>query len=167
MDPQNYAARTSYRPPASWYQRFNGIGVPIIALGLAPRDAVTLEVRGRKSGKLRRLPILRTRYEGDDYLVALAGESQWVRNVRAAEGHAAIRRRRHRGVLLHEIACEQRPAIIKAYLDAAHARSSERSAARQTKFYFGLEARPSLDEIQEIAGYYPVFRIEYEPATPR
>jgi deazaflavin-dependent oxidoreductase (nitroreductase family) len=167
VDPQNYAARTSYRPPASWYRRFNGIGVPIIALGLAPRDAVILEVRGRKSGKLRRLPILRTRHEGDDYLVALAGESHWVRNVRAAEGHAAIRRRRRHDVRLREVDREQRPAVIRAYLDAAHARSSERSAARQAKFYFGLEARPSFDEIQEIAGYYPVFRIEYEPATTR
>jgi deazaflavin-dependent oxidoreductase (nitroreductase family) len=167
MNPQNYAARTAYRPPATWYQRGNRIGVPIIAVGLAPRDAVILEVRGRKSGKLRRLPILRTRYEGDDYLVALAGESQWVRNVRAAGGRAAIRRRRRRGVLLYEVAGEQRPAVIKAYLDGVHARSSEKSAARQTKFYFGLDGTPSLEEIQEIAGYYPVFRIEYQPATTR
>ena len=103
MDPQKYSARTAYRPPADWYQRFNKIGVPLIALGLAPQDAVVLEVQGRKSGKTRRTPILRTRYNGDDFLVALAGEAQWVRNVRAAGGEAAIRHRLRRRVGLHEL----------------------------------------------------------------
>ena len=83
MKPQDYSARTAYRPPAAWYRRTNGLGVLLTSAGLAPRDAVTLQVRGRTSGKARRVPILRTRYEGEDYLVALAGESQWVRNVRA------------------------------------------------------------------------------------
>jgi F420H(2)-dependent quinone reductase len=93
LNPQDYGSRTEYRPQAAWYQRLNRLGVPLTSLGLAPRDAVTLEVRGRKAGKLRRIPILRTRYRDADYLVALAGESQWVRNVRAADGRAFIRRR--------------------------------------------------------------------------
>jgi hypothetical protein len=64
MNPQDYATRTDYRPPASWYQQLNRLGVLLTSLGLAPRDAVTLQVRGRKSGKVRRIPILRTRYQG-------------------------------------------------------------------------------------------------------
>ena len=84
MKPQDYSARTAYRVPAAWYRRLNGLGVLPTSLGLAPRDAVTLHVRGRTSGKVRRVPILRTRYREEDYLVSLAGESQWVRNVRAA-----------------------------------------------------------------------------------
>ena len=73
MNPQDYAARSEYRPPSVWYQRLNWLGVLLTSLGLGPRDAVTLQVRGRKSVKLRRLPILRTRYGDKDYLVALAG----------------------------------------------------------------------------------------------
>lgn len=73
MKPQNYAARTAYRPPAAWYRRTNWLGVLLTSAGLAPRDAVTLQVRGRTSGKARRVPILRTRHQGADYLVALAG----------------------------------------------------------------------------------------------
>ena len=73
IDPQDYSERTEYRPPAPWYRRLNRIGVPLTSLGLAPRDAVTLEVQGRSSGKPRRVPILRTTYQGADYLVALAG----------------------------------------------------------------------------------------------
>lgn len=86
VKPQDYSARTTYRRAAGWYRRLNWLGVPLTSMGLAPRDAVTLEVRGRSSGKLRKVPILHTRYEGQDYLVSLAGESQWVRNVRAAYG---------------------------------------------------------------------------------
>lgn len=67
MKPQDYSARTAYRPPAAWYRRLNWLGVLLTSLGLAPRDAVTLEVRGRTSGKVRRVPILRTLYRGDDY----------------------------------------------------------------------------------------------------
>lgn len=162
MDPQNYSTRTAYRPPAPWYRRLNGIGSPIIALGLAPRDAVILEVRGRSSGKVRKLPILRTAHQGDDYLIALAGESQWVRNVRAAGGAATIRRRRRRSVVLHELPEEDRGPVIAAYLDAAVKRSGEKSAARQAEFYFGLDLQPAATDIAQIVSYYPVFRIEYQ-----
>ena len=72
MKPQDYSSRTAYRPPAAWYQRLNGLGVLLTSLGLAPRDAVTLQVRGRSSGKVRRRPILRTRFQCNDYVVALA-----------------------------------------------------------------------------------------------
>jgi hypothetical protein len=45
--PQNYAASVRYRRPATWYRRLNRlVGVPLTSLGLAPRDAVTLEVPG-------------------------------------------------------------------------------------------------------------------------
>lgn len=161
MEPQDYSARTEYRPPASWYQRFNRIGVPLIALGLAPHDAVVLEVRGRKSGKARNTPILRTRHDGDDYLVALAGEAQWVRNVRAAGGEAAIRHRRRRPATLHELPAAGRAPVIAAYIEAATRRSGENAARKATQLYFGLDLDASLDQIGEIAGYYPVFRIEY------
>lgn len=86
VKPQDYSARVAYRPPKGWYRRLNWLGVLLTSTGLAPRDAVTLQVRGRVSGKPRRIPVLRTHHDGDDYLVALAGESQWVRNVRAAGG---------------------------------------------------------------------------------
>ena len=78
VNPQDFSARTTYRRPAAWHRRRTGLGALLTFLGLAPRDAVTLEVRGRASGELRRVPILRTRYQGEDYLVALAGESQWT-----------------------------------------------------------------------------------------
>ena len=163
MNPQDYSARVQYRPNAAWYQRLNHIGVVLTWLGLAPRDAITLEVRGRTSGKARRLPILRTAYQGDDYVVSLAGESQWVRNLRAASGHAVIRRRGTHRVRLVEIAPGERAGVIAEYLRRAEERAGAESAAKQARFYFGLDPDPSLDEIKAIVDYYPVFRIVYEP----
>jgi deazaflavin-dependent oxidoreductase (nitroreductase family) len=161
VDPQDFSARTEYRPPAGWYRRLGRFGALLTSLGLAPRDAVTLEVAGRKSGRVRRTPILVTRHRDGDYLVSLAGESQWVRNVRAAGGEAVIRRRGRREVRLEEVAADDRAAIIAAYLDAGRERSGGKAHAGQARFYFGLEPDPSIDDIAAIAGYYPVFRVVY------
>jgi deazaflavin-dependent oxidoreductase (nitroreductase family) len=131
--------------------------VPLTSLGLAPRDAVTLQVRGRKSGKPRRTPILRTPYRGQDYLVALAGESQWVRNVRAAAGQAVLRRRTAHRVHLQELPPEERPEVIGEYLR----RGRQRSGAKAARYYFGLNPDASVAEIGAVADYYPVFPVIY------
>ncbi len=161
MKPQDYSARIEYRPPATWYRRLNWLGVLLTSMGLAPRDAVTLQVRGRTSGRLRRVPILRTRYRGEDYLVALAGESQWVRNVRAAKGQAVIRRRRARPVHLDELAPADRADVIAEYLRAGLRRSGAEANADQARCYFGLDPDPSIDDIRAIVDNYPVFRVNY------
>jgi deazaflavin-dependent oxidoreductase (nitroreductase family) len=130
VDPQDYSHRTTYQPPAAWYRRLNWLGVPLTSLGLAPRDAVTLQVRGRRSGKPRRTPILRTPYRGQDYLVALAGESQWVRNVRAAAGQAVLRRRTAHRVHLQELPPEERPEVIGG-VSPSRPRAQRRQGGRQ------------------------------------
>ncbi len=159
MDPQSYAARTRYRRPSEWYLRLDGIGVALTSLGLAPRGAVTLAVRGRTSGKVRRLPILTIPFDGADHLVALAGESQWVRNVRAADGRATLRRRRRRSVVLHELPLEERAPVLQAYLRTAEERGGRDSAEQQARFYFGVDAGAAIEELAAIAEHYPVFRV--------
>lgn len=161
MNPQDYSARTAYRRPAPWYRRLNRIGVPLTSLGLAPRDAVTLQVQGRRSGRARRVPILRTTYRGTDHLVALAGEAQWVKNVRSAQGQAVIRRLGARRVHLEEVAEDDRGPVIAEYLRAGRRRSGAEAGAKQARYYFGLGPDPTLDDIRAVAGHYPVFRITY------
>lgn len=136
MKPQDYSRRNRYRPPAPWYRAIsNRLGVLLTSLGLAPKDAVTLGVRGRRTGNVRRTPVRRTSFGGDDYLVALAGESEWVGNVRAAGGRAVIRRRGARPVHLVELSVEERPPIIREYL--------RRVTAKAARSYFGLRPDPS------------------------
>ena len=66
----------------------------VFAQGLAPRRWVTLEVRGRRSGRALRFPLGMADWRGHWYLVSMLGEQcNWVCNVRAADGKAALRRR--------------------------------------------------------------------------
>ncbi len=160
MDPQSYSARTRYRRPAAWYLRLNWLGVALTSIGLAPRGAVTIAIRGRKTGKIRRLPILAIPHGGARYLVALAGESQWVRNVRAAGGRVSMTRGRRRDVTLVELPVEERAPVLRAYLDFAKGLGGEKSAAQQAEFYFGVDLDATLPELAEIATHYPVFRID-------
>jgi len=113
------------------------------------------------------VPILRTRHQGADYLVALAGESQWVRNVRAAHGRAIIRRRGGRSVRLEELAPAERPEIIAEYLRAGRRRSGPEASAKQARFYFGLDPDPSVDDVRPIVENYPVFRVDDLPGSNR
>ncbi|WP_062204497.1 nitroreductase/quinone reductase family protein [Demequina salsinemoris] len=160
MDPQSYSARTRYRRPAAWYLRLNWLGVALTSVGLAPRGAVTIAIRGRKSGRIRKLPILAIPVEGHRYLVALAGEAQWVRNVRAAGGRVTMRRGRRREVTLVELPVDQRAPVLKAYIGFGETLGGAKTASQQAEFYFGVDRDASLEELATIAEHYPVFRID-------
>ncbi|MDO9173151.1 MAG: nitroreductase/quinone reductase family protein, partial [Actinomycetota bacterium] len=79
--------------------------------------AAVLHVRGRSSGNLIRVPIVVVPYGRHWYTVSMLGEqSNWVRNLRAAEGDAELTHGRRRGVHLTEVPIDQRAPIIKRYL---------------------------------------------------
>jgi hypothetical protein len=89
----------------------------------------------------------------------LAGESQWVRNVRAAGGQAVLRRRTAHRVQLQELPPQERPEVIAAYLRRGCQRSGAKAAAKQARSYFGLPPDASVEKIRAVAGYYPVSRV--------
>lgn len=153
LKPQDYSRDSEYRPPARWYRRVNPIGVVLVRLGLAPKGVVVLEVPGRSTGAIRRTPLLTTSLDGSDYLVALAGESHWVRNVRANHGRATVIRRTPRPSRLVEVPPSERAAVISEYL-------SRDKNGNQAKYYFGLAPNPSIADIGPVVDRYPVFRID-------
>lgn len=58
--------------------------------GLTPPILVTLQVRGRRSGRLHNTVLVVTEHQGQRYLVSMLGDgSDWVRNIRAAGGKAS------------------------------------------------------------------------------
>src|SRR5262245_66640044 len=62
------------------------------ARGIAPDYLVTLEVVGRRSGRTISFPLVMVIVEQQRYLVSMLGNDvAWVRNVRAAAGHASLR----------------------------------------------------------------------------
>lgn len=127
----------------------------ITALGITPRS-VTLEVRGRTSGRPRRLSVSPSELRGKQYLVSLAGEREWVKNLRAAHGEAFIIHGRRRPVRLVEVPVDQRAPILLAYLQR---RAFTRSRSRAARLYFGLE-KPTLQDMESLAASFPVFTIE-------
>lgn len=160
LRPQDYSADTRYRAPARLYGRLSRwIGVPLTSAGLAPRHAVTLEVAGRRSGRPRRNPVLVTTWAEADYLVSLAGESEWVRNVRAAGGRAVLHRRGARPVHLLELPPASRAPVLAAYQAAGAKRSGEAAARLQARYNFGLGPAPTLADFERIAHRYPVFQV--------
>jgi len=139
-----------YHKPSRIVQLMNGFIGRLASLGLMPSDTVQLEVRGRKSGQPRSNAVTWVEHNGQRYLVAPRGETEWVRNVRAAGGQAAVRHRARREVRLEELPVDQRAPIINDYLKKTH---------RATRAEFGIDPEADLSEFERIAPKHPVFRI--------
>src|SRR5215831_18703526 len=116
------ARRRLYRGkrPGSAARLLNTVQAQLAAYGIGPARVVTLDVRGRKTGRIISVPVVVADYDGARYLVSMFGEnSAWVRNIRAAGGAAVIRHRTRQAVHLDEVPASQRPPILKRYLQLA------------------------------------------------
>ena len=75
----------------------------------------TLAVRGRRSGEWRTVPVNVLELDGSRYLVAIRGEAEWVRNLRAA-GEGELRSRgRVEPFRAEEVPVAERSRVIAAY----------------------------------------------------
>jgi hypothetical protein len=121
------------------------------ARGIAPGWLVTLEVIGRRSGRVVSFPLVMAAVDGDRYLVSMLGNDvAWVRNVKAADGYATLRHGRAERVRLEEVAVERRAPILKEYLRRA-------PGARP---HVPVDKDAPLAEFERIAAGFPVFRVE-------
>jgi hypothetical protein len=160
-----YSTSERYRPPPRPYARLQWLGFALTWLGLSPRYVVTLEVPGRSSGAIRRTNLVLLEHDGEQYLVALAGESQWVRNVRAAAGRVVLgrvvlgRARRRRAATLVDVPVKDRAPVIRAYMLRGGRHPGSTQVAREARDYFGIGAESTLAEVGSVADRYPVFRV--------
>jgi deazaflavin-dependent oxidoreductase (nitroreductase family) len=150
----NAAADHFSRKQPGWFTKnvFNRALNGLMGLGLSVWGSRVLEVRGRKSGEPRRTPVNLLTVEGTRYLVAPRGETQWVRNLRAAgEGRLLLGRRGERfsAVELTEVA--EKVPILRAYL--------KRWKAEVGFFFAGVGPDSSEQELGDAALKHPVFRI--------
>ena len=154
-----YRAVGRYRPPPFLHRLFSSAVAALAAHGLSPANTVALEVFGRRSGRLRRTAVVVVEHQGQRFIVSLGGESEWVRNVRAAAGKAILRRGKRTPVRLIEVLAGDRPPVLLAY--ASH-RAFSRSPAYIARNYFGVKPHPGLSDFTDIAERYPVFVIAPE-----
>ena len=142
---------TVYHKPSGMTKFFNSVFGLFAGIGLTPKKSVMLEVKGRRSGEPRSVPVNWVEHDGNRYLVSPRGESEWVRNVRADGGQAVLRHGKREPVLLEELPAGERAPIIQAYL---------RENAMSTKQHFGIDPKSDIAEFERIAHLHPVFRIE-------
>lgn len=132
-------------------KRFARFWTWVLGAGLFPRRWVTLEVAGRRTGRLTRFPLGMADWNGAWYLVPMLGEScNWVRNVRAANGLVTIRHGRARRCRLVEVPIDERAPILKRYLQKV-------PGARP---HVPVDRHASLADFATIADRYPAFRVE-------
>ncbi len=135
----------------NWIARIlNKAWAMVVSTGIASRDYVTLQVTGRKSGRVVSFPLVMVTVDGQRYLVSMLGDdTQWVRNVRASGGKAILWNGSREEVRLEEIATDRRAPILKAYLAIA-------TGARP---HVPVDKDAPLAEFERIAAAFPVFRL--------
>ena len=146
----------SYQRPG-WFTKhvFNPIVAALTRLGLSLAGSRVLEVRGRRSGEWRQTPVNPLDHDGQRYIVAPRGETQWVRNLRAS-GEGRLRKgRRVEEFIATEIPDDDKLPLLRAYL--------KKWAWEVGAFFQGVGADAPDEEIRRIAPLHPIFRIAPRP----
>ncbi|MFJ2725457.1 nitroreductase/quinone reductase family protein [Streptomyces collinus] len=131
--------------------RMNGMVGWLARHGLSLAGNAELSVRGRKSGKMQRVPVNPHTYQDGQYLVSARGYSQWVRNMRVANGGELRVGRKVRAFTAVELPDVEKLPILRTYLE---------KWGWQVKQYFaGVTADSTDEEILAVAADHPVFRI--------
>ena len=130
---------------------FNRTVAVLTHAGISVWGSRVLVVRGRTSGVPRSTPVNLLTYDGDRYLVAPRGQTQWVRNLRAAgTGELKVGRRTEQFSAV-ELADTDKVGVLRAYL--------KRWKAEVGVFFGGVGAKSSDDDLRRIAPNHPVFRL--------
>src|SRR5271170_4996611 len=144
-----------YRAPG-WFTRnvFNRLVAFLTRRGISVLGSRVLAVKGRTSGQWRTTPVNLLTHDGRRYLVAPRGQAQWVRNLRAA-GQGELRvGRRTEGFTATEMADADKPPVLRAYL--------RKWGWEVGRFFEGVTADATEEQIRGIAPGFPVFRITIE-----
>lgn len=86
-----------------------------IAMRFGIGGSEKLMVPGRKTGELRHVPVIPVEHEGARYIVSTRGESDWVRNMRAAGGGELHTGSGSTSFSATEVPVEQRAPVIEVY----------------------------------------------------
>jgi deazaflavin-dependent oxidoreductase (nitroreductase family) len=104
-----------------------------------------LAIKRRKSGEEQRIPVIPVEHEGARYIVSTRGESDWVRNMRAAAGGELRSKGGSERFTATEVPVAERGPIIAKYREVA-----------------GKSVTTYWDKLPD-DGDHPVFRIEPAP----
>jgi deazaflavin-dependent oxidoreductase (nitroreductase family) len=136
-----------------WFTRhvFNPVVQGLTKLGISIWGSRELRVRGRRSGEWRAVPVNLLTIDGEQYLVAPRGVTQWVKNLRVAgEGELRVGKKVE-AFTATEVADVDKPPILRAYL--------KRWKSEVGVFFDGVGPDASEQELRAIGPKHPVFRL--------
>ena len=138
-----------------WFTRnvFNRIVAFFTRVGISVAGSRVLEVNGRKSGEPRRTPVNLLDYEGERYLVAPRGNTQWVRNLRVAGTGRLFLGRRAQTFTAIEVPVEDRSPILRAYL--------KKWKWEVGQFFEGVGPDAPDEDVARIAAARPIFKLAF------
>jgi deazaflavin-dependent oxidoreductase (nitroreductase family) len=135
--------------PTTFERSFNRVFGILVGLGVGLHHNYLLQVRGRKSGRIYSTPINLLEIGSKLYLVCPRGRAQWVRNVEAS-AHVTLKRRRGQEFAVSPIPDEEKPAILKEYLERFKT---------TVQRYFPVSAGSPPAAFAPHASDYPVFEL--------
>jgi deazaflavin-dependent oxidoreductase (nitroreductase family) len=130
---------------------FNRAVVWLTRRGVSVYGSRVLKVRGRVSGRWQTVPVNPLSHDGRRYLVAPRGNTQWVRNLRAAGAGQLVVGRRVETFTAVEVRDDDKVELLRHYL--------KRWAFEVGKFFDGVSAKSPDEELRRIAPRHPVFEI--------
>jgi deazaflavin-dependent oxidoreductase (nitroreductase family) len=137
----------SYRP-SRWRHFENAVMSALVRAGVVPHSYL-LTTRGRRTGKVRRNPVVVVDLQEKRWLVAPYGPVGWVHNVRAA-GTVTLRRRRDtRDYSIREVSVEEAGPVLQRYITLAGA----------TRRYFQADKNDPVERFVAEAAHHPVFEL--------
>ena len=145
------ATPSRYVEPSRMDHLFNRTVAALTKLGISVWGSRVLYVRGRSSGEWRTTPVNLLTVEGVRYLVAPRGVTQWVRNLRVAGNGELHVGRRVEKFTATELPDEEKPVVLRAYL--------KRWGWEVGRFFEGLDANATDEQVRAMAPSFPVFRI--------
>ena len=120
------------------------------AMGIWPSRLATLEVVGRTSGRAISFPVVIAEVEERRYLVAMLGaETNWVKNVEAADGRAVLRHGRREEVTLEAVPVALRAPVVLRYSDVAPG----------GRPHLALPADATAQDLERLCARVPVFQV--------
>ena len=147
-EPHHYGA-------PGWFTRnvFNRAIAFMTRHGMSVWGSRELRVRGRKSGEWRTTPVNLLTIDGQEYLVAPRGHTQWVRNLRVAgTGELRVGRRTEVFAAAELGDDADKVEVLRAYL--------RRWKMEVGVFFDGVSADSSDKELARIAPRHPVFLVD-------
>jgi len=158
MSPDDSAAKAHFaRKRPGWFTTnvFNRLIAALTGSGVSVLGSRVLEVKGRSSGQPRRTPVNLLDFEGERYLVAPRGETQWARNLRASGEGRLLVGKRSESFTATELGDDEKAPVLRAYL--------KRWKFEVGVFFDGVGPDSSDRELRDAAPKHPVFRLDTSP----